>query len=436
MWKEIKRLNEERADVLARMKAVLVKAETEKRELTGEETAHFDALNADAERLKTQLERCQKVYSLENETRESGSLIGRPDFNGQDGQSELGLNERDLKRYSLLRALQAKVEGRPLDGLEKELSDEIALRSGKKPQGFYFPTDVLFQKRDLTTSTASGAVSKFVDHSNFIGMLRAKSVTSNLGARLITGLVGEASIPKQTGGATAYWIAEGNAPTGTNQTVGQVALAPKTVGAFTDLTRKFIRQTSMDAEFFVREDLATVLSLAIDAAALNGSGTGAEPQGILQNSNVQSVSIGTNGGALTWAKVVEMETKVATANALVGNLAYLLTPAARGSAKVTERATNTGQFIWADDNTINGYAAHSTSLLPSNLTKGSGTALSSAIFGNWSDLIIAMWGGLDINVDPYTLSSSGGVRIVALQEVDVKLRHAESFVKCTDIVTT
>jgi hypothetical protein len=43
-----------------------------------------------------------------------------------------------------------------------------------------------------------------------------------------------------------------------------------------------------------------------------------------------------------------------------------------------------------------------------------------------------MYGGLDITVDPYALSTSGGVRIVALQNVDVAVRHAVSFCKSSD----
>ena len=255
-----------------------------------------------------------------------------------------------------------------------------------------------------------------------------------LGARMLGNLVGDLSIPKQTGGATAYWITEGNAPTASNQTIGQVGLAPKTVGAFTDMSRKFVRQSSIDAEQFVRNDLAAVIARAIDKAVFNGSGIGAEPRGILQTAAVPTVAIDTNGGNPTFAKMVELETKVAAADADMGTLAYVTNAVGRGKLKTVQKVTGEPRFIWEGDE-INGYTARATNLIPSNLSKGTGTDLSPVIFGNWADVMIGMWGGLDILVDPYTQGNAGTVRVNALQDVDIALRHAESFAKCVDMAT-
>jgi HK97 family phage major capsid protein len=437
MWQRIKALREERGQFLAQMKAVLKKAEDEKRDLTAEETAQFDDLNTKAEQRKADIDRYERAQSLEAELAQRGQPGQQP---GRDDTeqpaSPFGFEQRDLKGYSLVRAIRLRMNNQPLDGLEKEVSDEIAKRSGKSPQGFFFPTEVALETRDLNLTTGAGAKATVTDPSNFIELLRDRTIVTQLGARLLTGLQGDLSLPKQTGGAQAYWVTEGNAPTASNQTIGQVGLAPKTVGAFTDLSRKFLIQSSVSAEQFVREDLARVLAIAIDKAALNGSGSGAEPQGILQNSNVSTVAIGTNGGAPTFAKIVEMETVVANNNADVGSLAYATNSKVRGVLKTTEKsATSAGQFVWGGDNNLNGYRAFASGLIPSNLTKGSGTNLSAMIFGNWSDLILAFWSALDILTDPYTGSSSGTVRVVALQDCDIKLRHAESFAKCVDIAT-
>jgi HK97 family phage major capsid protein len=147
-----------------------------------------------------------------------------------------------------------------------------------------------------------------------------------------------------------------------------------------------------------------------------------------------SSSRGGNGGAATFAKLVELETAVAVANADLGTLSYVTNPKVRGALKTKDKDTDTGQYVWGNDNTVNGYRAYASNLIPANLTKGSGSNLAAAIFGNWSDLVVGMWGGLDILVDPYTGSSSGTVRVVALQNVDVKLRQTASFAKITDIV--
>jgi HK97 family phage major capsid protein len=437
MWQKIKQLKEERGQYLADAKAIIKKAEDEQRDLSAEDNAKLDELNAKAEARTADIARYERTQALDVELSRQGEQRGQPgrdDVNPDEQRTELGFARKDLDKYSLVRAISRLAKGQPLDGIEGEVSAELARRSGKTPQGFFFPTELGIERRALDLTTGAGAKATVTDAANFIELLRDRTLVTQLGARMLTGLQGDLSLPKQTGGATAYWVTEGNAPTGTNQTIGQVGFAPKTVGAFTDMSRKFINQSSISAEQFVRDDLAKVLALAIDRAALNGSGSGAEPQGILQNSGVATVALGTNGAAPTWAKIVELETVVAAANADLGALSYVTNAKVRGVLKTTEKAATTGQFVWRDDNTLNGYRANATNLIPSNLTKGSGTNLSAMIFGNWADLVIAMWGGLDILVDPYSASTSGTVRVVALQDVDVKLRHAESFAKSVDVV--
>jgi HK97 family phage major capsid protein len=340
-----------------------------------------------------------------------------------------------MRSYSLLKVIRSQVEHRSLDGIERELSDEISRQANKSPEGVYVPHSIIVERRDLTSATGSGAIGT-TTAPTLIEMLRAKALVTRLGARIMGGLVGDFSIPKQTGGATSYWVTEGNAPTESDQTIGQVGLAPSTVGAFTDMSRKFVKQSSVDAEQFVRSDLATVIALAIDAAVLNGSGVGSEPTGILQDNNVSTVAIDTNGGAASHAKIVELETTVAAGNADFGGLHYVTSAAGRGALKTTPKVAEQATYLWSESNQLNGYPAHATNLIPTDLTKGTGEDLSAVIFGNWADVIVGMWGGLDILVDPYTGGNAGNVRVNALQDVDIALRHAESFAKIVDLVTS
>jgi hypothetical protein len=244
------------------------------------------------------------------------------------------------------------------------------------------------EKRDLTIGVlAQGGYLKATDllAQSFIELLRNKMMVQVAGAWVLTGLVGDIAIPRQTGGATAYWVSEGNPPTEADQAVDQVALAPKTVGAFTDISRKLLLQSSIDVEAFVRNDLASVLALAIDLAALHGSGTAPEPKGIVNQTGV------------------------------------------------------TAQFVWesnAGATPVNGYRALVTNQVKSDLTKGTGQNLSAIFFGNWRDLIIGQWGTLDILVDPYTGGTTGTVRVIAFQDVDVAVRHGESFSVVVDADTT
>ena len=356
--------------------------------------------------------------------------------------ADIGMDKKEVKRYSLMRAINALAN--PTDAgaqraaaFEREVSDAVAQKLGKQARGFLVPFEV--QQRDLVvgTPTAGGnLVATDLLAGSFIDVLRNAMVLPDLGAQTLTGLVGNVAIPKQTGAATAYWVAESNAPTESQQTIGQVTMSPRTVGAWTEISRKLLLQSSIDVEAMVQTDLAAVLGLAIQQAAISGTGTSNEPAGLLKLIT-PSVAGGPDGAAPTWAHIVELESDVAVANALVENMAYLTNAKVRGKLKTTSKVSGQNGFVWeSGDTPVNGYRAAVTNAVPSNLTKGAGTNLSAIIFGNFRDLVIGMWGGLDLMVDPYTGSAAGTVRVVALQDVDVAVRYTESFATMVDAITT
>jgi HK97 family phage major capsid protein len=237
------------------------------------------------------------------------------------------------------------------------------------------------------------------------------------GATMLTGLSGNVKIPKKTAASSAGWISsEGGASAESEPTVGQVTMSPKVLGAHTDITRLMMQQSSLDVEALVRNDLTASIALAIDLGALAGSGSSGQPTGV---QNTSGINTPTNfaGANPTFAEVVAMETAVAEDNALQGNLAYILPASMYGALKTTAKDAGSGQFVVAPDGSMNGYNA----IVSNQVTAGD------LYFGNFADLLIGMYGGLDIVVDPYTASSSGTVRIVALQTVDVAVRHAVSF---------
>lgn len=357
--------------------------------------------------------------------------------------SDIGMDEAEKKRYSMVRALHylanpSDASARRAAAFEIECSEAASAKTGQASRGLLVPTDVL--KRDLNVGTASAGghtVATELQAQSFIDMLRNAQVISGLGAQYLTGLVGNIAIPRQTGGATAYWVAESGAPTESDQSFDQVTLAPKTVGAFTDISRKLLLQSSIDVEAFVQRDLATTLALAIQQAAINGSGASNQPRGILATSGIGDVAGGANGAAPDWQDIVDLETAVSAANADVGTLAYLTNAKVRGKLKTTSKVSGENGFIWEAGSTpLNGYRAAVTNAVPSNLTKGTSSGVASAIiFGNFADLIIGMWGGLDLLVDPYTGGTAGTVRIVTLQDVDIAVRHAVSFAAMKDALT-
>lgn len=357
--------------------------------------------------------------------------------------ADIGMSEKEVKQFSMLRAINALAN--PTDAaaqraaaFERECSDASAKVMGKSARGLFIPNDV--QKRDLLVGTATAGgntVATDLLSGSFIDILRNAMVINGLGTRMMTGLVGQIAIPKQTGSATAYWVAENAAPTESQQTFGQVTMTPKTVGGYTDISRRLLLQSSIAVESLVQTDLATVLGLAIQQAAINGSGASNQPSGLLTLLTSPAVVGGTNGAAPTWANIVALETAIASANADVGTMGYLINAKTRGKLKSTEKfTTSNGQPIFEQGTTpLNGYSAAVTNAMPSNGTKGTGTNLSSILFGNWADLMIGMWGSLDLMVDPYSGSTAGTVRVVALQDVDVAVRNLESFASMVDAIT-
>ena len=336
---------------------------------------------------------------------------------------DIGMNEKEVKNFSMMRAIHALAN--PTDrraqeaaAFEFECSRAAAEQYGTTAQGIMLPADVLrtWNKRDLNSSDESELFTDDFRGGDFIDSLRNSSSVMAAGARMLGGLSGDVKIPKKTAAASAAWIAsEGGAATESEMTVGNVSLAPKTLGAFTDVTRQLLIQSSLDVEGLIRDDLVKAMALAIDKAGLEGTGSSGQPTGILSTSGVNTV---TNFSAAnpTFAEVVTLETAVAEDNALNGNLAYILPASMNGALKTTAKDAGSGQFV-SQGGQINGYNA----IVSNQATAGN------LYFGNFDDLLIGMFGGLDIVVDPYTASTTGTVRVVALQSVDVGVRHAESF---------
>ena len=338
--------------------------------------------------------------------------------------SAIGLSHKEVRNFSLMKAIRAMAN--PTDrkaqeaaAFEFEAAAEAAKRDGIDAQGLYIPADVRrsWAKRDLNTTNDAAIIAEDFRGGDFIDVLRNASSVMQAGATMLTGLVGDVKIPRKTAASTAGWIStEGGAASESEPTFGQVTMSPKTLGAFTDITRLMMMQSSLDIEALVRNDLSVGLALAIDNGALQGSGSSGQPTGIKNTSGINAPTAFAAANP-TFAEVVAMETAVAEDNALMGNLAYILPASMYGALKTTVKDAGSGQFVVAPDGTMNGYRA----IVSNQVTAGD------LYFGNFSDLLIGMYGGLDITVDPYTASTSGTVRIVALQTVDVAVRHAVSF---------
>lgn len=333
--------------------------------------------------------------------------------------NEVGLDQKEIKQFSFLRALNALAN--PTDraaqeaaAFEREVSDAASKKYEKPANGILVPNEVL--KRDLNVGTATAGgnlVPTELLAGSFIDILRKRMAVMATNPTMLTGLSGNVSIPRMTSTSTAYFVGESGAPTESQQAFDQVNMTPKTIGAFVDYSRRLLLQSSIDVESMIRDDIAKVIATKLDNAAIYGSGSSNEPLGIKDTTGVGTQTITTYG---TFAEYIGMETDVAAANADVANMFYLINATARGALKSTEKASNTAQFVF-ENNEINGYPAIVSNQLANN----------DVLFGDFSQFVIGMWSGLDLTVDPYANATSGSVRIIALQDVDFAVKQPTAF---------
>lgn len=364
---------------------------------------------------------------------------------------------KDAARYSYRRAILAMDSG-SLDGLEKEAHDEIAKnlpQSYKSRSGVFVPMALRHERdpeeilqraissyfdrreRALDSKTGTAAAELVFDQpGGLIELLRNNTVLLRSGARLLTGLTAPIAFVKQSGAGTAYWVGEnpGVDVTESNLTTGIVTLAPKTLQATTAFSRQLLQLSSEDAERMVREDMAAIHAIAIDKAGYHGLGSAGQPMGIYYAPDVIAKAM---GGGADWTKIVDMVAQCADKNALDGTLGWVAQTLLAGRyMTIPKIASAAAGFLWegtVQEGTMAGYVARSTSQLSKVMSGSDPTGGSSygLVFGNWSDMIIGMWGALEMIPDPYAKKKQGLIELTTFQMTDVLLRHGESFVKAT-----
>ncbi len=336
--------------------------------------------------------------------------------------SEIGMSRAEAEKFSVLKAARAIINNDwSKAGLELEAHSEIQKRLGGNPlneRSFYVPLEVQARgsKRDMTTAGASG--SNYLvgtDNMSFIDLLRNRSVAVRMGARMMSGMVGNVTIPRQTAAAAAGWLtSESTAITEGQPTIGQLSLSPKHVGAYTEISRLLALQSSPDAESLVMSDLAQSVALAVDLAALAGSGSAGQPQGIVGTSGVGSVS----GTSLAYAGMLEFQTDIG--NALAPGCGYVTTAAVAALLSARVKFSSTASPLW-DGSLLDANACGFPGMSSAQM------AAATMIFGDWAQLVIAEWGSLAIEVNPYANFQAGIIGVRALYAVDVGVRVPGAF---------
>lgn len=447
----MKELLEQRGILDNELKALTVKFEA--KTLNETEEKRFDEVISEIESLNSKIATAEKREAAIKEA-EKRNLPKEGTF--AIGGAKTDNEEQVKKEFRFTEIITKLADKKPLEGFYKEMHEEgrrDMAQSGilnQNDEGFIVPCFITGhgEKRDLSTITttpgAGNTIATDLLTGEYIDALQNALVMTKLGAHFMTGLKGNIDIPRKTTNSGANWLTETGSITVADMVHDKVSMSPKRLGNATAFSRQLLLQSSMDIEMLVRRDLILSQSLALESAAIKGPSTGNSPLGILNTSGIGSVVIGANGGALTWAKIVELETTVANNNADINKLGYLTNSRVRGAAKGIVRDAGSGLFLWGtgygqsggDALPMNGYKAEVTNAVPNTNVKGSsGAVCSSLIFGNWDDLYIGQWGGLILTANPYALDLSGQVRVVCNSYYDVDVRHAESFAAINDITT-
>lgn len=346
-----------------------------------------------------------------------------------------------VAKYRFIDAIRSVTNGGNKEGLILEMHQQAAEEArgfGKAVQGIGVPAFFMSEQRDSTvSSTASAGTTVDTNLTGFIGPLRPTPKVVSLGAQMLVGLTSNVDIPRQTAAMASTWEGETDENAEDQPTFDRVSLSPKRLGVVTEVSKQLLIQSSLGMERLLRNDLRIAQELGIDRAAINGSGVAPIPTGILNTSGVNTVAGGTDGAAITRAHLIQLIREVETDDALIENMAFLTNPEVKAKLMSTLLDAGSGRFVLDNANSdLIGYRSAYSTQVPNDLTKGDGTDLSAILFGDFNQLLIGQWGGLDLVADPYTKATSAMVRIVVNSWYDVAVRQPKAFAVMKDIVTT
>ena len=386
--------------------------------------SRFAAIEARVAELRAQERRA--AFLDEADRRAAGTPVGGT------GDARLDQLAENVGLLDTIRAQMGATDAGA--GRAREVSAEMARRSGRSPEGLLWNMGAA-ERRTLLTTNAGAIVPSDYRPELFIERLRSATKVRALGATVLSGLSGNVVIPKRATSVAMNWAAEDTPLPVSDPTFASVTLTPKTAGAISEWSRLMVMQSSPDVEALARTDMAAQLSEVLDAAAIAGTGTNAQPTGILNTPGVTIIPAGpgsVNGDTATYDVLADLVGAIDDANADGSTTGFLTNTKVRRSLMKMKDGSGTPLGLAT---VLQGKNAQFSNIVPSNGTKGTGTNLSTLIYGNWSELLIGLWSELDILVNPYVdpAYSKGNVRIRAAMTCDVAVRHASSFAAITDL---
>ena len=407
---------------LTRQEEILNVVDAEQRDFTEVEQSEFDTLSRDIAVIN-------KSIQVEQKKEEARAQIAINKI--ATGGARKSEEQKVTERFSFLRVLNNLSKGVHPDnmgGVEGEVHQEAIKESrmnGRAIMGYGLPAMMMRAQDAATAATAGNLIATELD-ATIIPALRPRTVMAGLGATQLT-LSSNLDLPAGDGISTATWEGETDANANTDPSTRIVELRANRLAAKTTLSKQLLIQSSFDAEAWVRSELENAVARAVDSAAIQGNS--GNISGILGTSGVSDITF---GGAVSRAKLVNLITKIAVENADVATLNFLMNPIIKGELMNLETDSGSGLFVMDNLNQLLGYNVAVSTLVPTTIN----TNKTAVIFGNFADLVIANFGGVDLLVDPYTLADNAQVKVVINSFWDVKLKQPKSFAFGNDITYT
>ena len=395
-------LREKRAGLVSEMRTLHDKAANENRDMSADEGTRFDTLKTEERSVAKQIERAEALAEMER----------RSDAAPLDEQG------RETRSFSVAKAIQESMTGR-LTGREAEVNAELS--RGRETRGVMIPTAALLEHRAVTTFSPNNG-----DGGLLVGRqtmpvtehTRPLLLVEGLGATVMRDLVGNVDLPRMVESGSVSWVAEHTDAVRSDPKFASASMSPKTVAGEYEVSRRMILQSSTAIEELLRRDLGILLRQALDGAAINGR-DGREPLGILNTPGIKKVFTSPLLSDTTAELISSLEMDDFT-----GTQGFLTSPKVALMARKVRDSE--GRSIPISE-VFHGFAPSFTNQVPAN--RGDKSDKSALIYGQWSELVIGYWSGVDILVNPYhsAVASKGGVLIHAFLDADVVVREPKAF---------
>ena len=382
-------LTDKKEQLKIKAESLLNEAKKEARKLSADEETKYNDL-------------CKQIADVDNELRDLNDKL-----NNKETKTTMKEN------FSLLKAVRAIANNQTLDERSQEVVNAGIAEMRKSGQSYSGQIVLPVEERADIQATKAGKGQEIVaeDKLNILAPLRDALVLSAAGANFMTGLVGNVSIPTYSG-STVGWAGEVDAASDGAGTFGEVELSPKRLTAYVDISKQFLIQDSVSAEALLRKDIVDALSNKLESTILGDvEGDATKPAGLF-------AGVTADTAAITFADILKMEQTLEEKN-VGGNIKFIASPAAKAVLRTTAvGGTKSDLRMLMEGNEIDG--------IPTLVTNG--MTAKGLILGNFNDLVIGQWGGIDLTVDPYTQAANGKIRLVVNAYFDAKPQRAASFV--------